>query len=460
MKVIIIGAQGGGMTAAARLKRNLPSAEVIVYDSIDYVSFGACGLPYYIGNFFDNEKNLFARTVEELQNTGLKIFIKHRVLSVDEKAQTLTVKNLENGQKKVENYDKLIIASGATPRDFEICNNTNTFTVKTLYDAHAIKDKIAKGEVKSVSILGAGFIGLELLEAFKNIPSVDTINIIDFKHSLTSNILDDDFEEALEKELRKHNINIYLKAHVEKIDNTGKGVQINAHTNNHNTDAHHESFTIQSDILIVSKGFVPNTHFLDNITFKKLPNGALLVDREGRTNIANIYAIGDCASVYHKIIKHDVYIPLATIANKMARVAADSIAGIPSKFTGSIGSSMLKVLDVELGKTGLTEYEAKKHNIPYNKTFVEDYNHTNYYPGNARVFMKVLTNPDTGVIIGGQILGKNGTVLRIHALSAAVEKGLTVEELGMLDFAYAPPFTRTWEALNILGNVASAKKKV
>jgi NADPH-dependent 2,4-dienoyl-CoA reductase/sulfur reductase-like enzyme len=453
LKVIIIGAQGGGMTAAARLKRNLPSAEVVVYDAQEYVSFGACGLPYYIGNFFSEERNLFARTVEQLQESGLRVFIKHKVVSVDEKSQTVVVKNLTTGITHTEGYDKLIIASGATPRDRELCNNTNTFTVKTLHDAHALKAKLATGSVKSVSILGAGFIGLELLEAFKNIEGIQEINLIDFKHNISDNILDNNFEETLEKELRKHHINIYLKAHVEHIDNGGVSVKITAH--NHIGD----SFNVDSDILIVSKGFIPNTHFLENIPFAKLPNGALLVDREGKTNIANIYAIGDCASVYHKILAQDVYIPLATVANKMGRVVADSIAGVDSKFTGSIGSSMLKVLDLEIGKTGITEYEAKKHKIPYHATTVEDYNHTNYYPNNAKIWMKVLTNPETGIILGAQILGKNNTVLRIHALSVAVEKGLTVDELGMLDFAYAPPFTRTWEALNILGGVASSKAK-
>ncbi|MDR0485060.1 MAG: CoA-disulfide reductase [Alphaproteobacteria bacterium] len=453
MRVIIIGAQGGGMTAAAKLKRNLPSAEIIVFDSGEYVSFGACGLPYYIGNFFSNEGNLFARTVEELEESGLKVFIKHKVISVDEKSQTLVVKNLTNSQKHTEKYDKLIIATGALPRDIELCNNTNTFTVKKFEDAKSIKAKLATNKVKSVSVLGAGYIGLELLEAFKNIASIEEINIIDFKHNIASNILDDEFEEALEKELKKHNINIYLKTHVENINNSGEGVEITAHNGNH------EHFTIKSDILIVSKGFIPNTHFLDNIPFKKLPNGAILVDSEGKTNIENIYAIGDCASVYHKIIKQDVYIPLATVANKMGRVVADSIANMPSKFVGALGSSCLKMLDCEIGKTGITEFEAKKYKIPYNKTFIQDYNHTNYYPNNAKLYMKILSDPTTNKIIGAQILGKNNTLLRIHALSVAIETGLTVEELGMLDFAYAPPFTRTWEALNILGNVATPKHK-
>lgn len=453
MKIIIIGAQGGGMTAAAKLKRNLSESETILFEASEHVSFGACGLPYFIGNFFTTESNMFAKSVAELEETGLKIFIKHQVLSVDEKAQSVLVKNLETNHTFSETYDKLIIATGSSARDAETCNNSNTFTVKTLEDAKALKSKLESGTIKSVSILGAGYIGLELIEAFKEYESITNINIIDIKHNITDNLIDDDFEADLERELKKHKINIYIKTTVNNINNSGVDVKIKA------VDKHHKEIEINSDLLIVSKGFIPNTAFLSNIAFKKLENGALLVDKVGKTNIPNIYAIGDCASVYNKIIKKDVYIPLATIANKMARVVADDIAGIPSRFVGALGSSCLKVLDLEIGKTGITEFEAKKHKIPYNKTFVQDYNHTNYYPNNGKLFMKVLTNPESHKIIGAQIMGKNNTLLRIHALSVAVETGLHIEDLGMLDFAYAPPFTRTWEALNILGNVASIHSK-
>lgn len=456
MKVIIIGAQGGGMTAAAKLKRNLPDTEIILFEASEHVSFGACGLPYFIGNFFTEESNMFAKSVAELEETGLKIFIKHMVLSIDEKAQSVLVKNLETNQEFSETYDKLIIATGSSARDREICNNHNTFTVKTLEDAHALKYKLNQGNIKSISILGAGYIGLELLEAFREYGNIKEINIIDIKHNISDNLIDDDFESDLEKELKKHDINIYLKTTVNNINNSGTNVVINA------TDKHHKEIEILSDILIVSKGFIPNTQFLSNVPFEKLENGALLIDKVGKTNIPNIYAVGDCASVYHKIIKKDVYIPLATIANKMARVVADDISGMKSRFVGALGSSCLKVLDLEIGKTGITEFEAKKHKIPYNKTFVQDYNHTNYYPNNYALFMKVLTDPETHTIMGAQIMGKKNTLLRIHALSVAVETGLHIEDLGMLDFAYAPPFTRTWEALNILGNVGSvhSRKKI
>ncbi len=455
MKVVIIGAQGGGMTAGAKLKRNIPDAEVIIFDCSEYVSFGACGLPYFIGNFFSEESHMFAKTVSELQETGLEIFIKHEVISVNEKSQTLLVKNMETKQEFIQNYDKLIIATGSLSRDYAICNNTNTFNVKTLKDAKVLKQKLSTGSTSSISIVGAGYIGLELLEAFKEYKSVKEINIIDIKNNITDNLIDYDFEAGLEQELKKHGIKIYLTTSINNIDTRDK-IKITA------TNKDNQPIEINSDILIISKGFIPNTKFLENIPFEKLENGAILINKVGETNIKNIYALGDCASIYHKIIKKDVYVPLATIANKMARVIADHIAGIPSRFIGTLGSSCLKVLNLEIGKTGITEFEAKRYKIPYNKTFVQDYNHTNYYPNNSKLFMKVLTDPDSHKIIGAQIMGKNNTLLRLHALSLAVETGLHIEDLGMLDFAYAPPFTRTWEALNILGNVASShsKKKI
>ncbi len=450
MKVIIIGGQAAGMTVATRLKRNNPSAEVIVYEKESYVSFGACGLPYYVGDFFHNPDNMFAKSKEDLEKSRLKIFTNHEVIAIDANDKSIAVINKATKISSTEIYDKLIVCSGASARDLSECNGQNIFTLQKLTDAQTIKDLVKISKIKDVVIVGAGYIGLELLEAFAEYPI--RITIMDVKKSLSDNLMDKDFEDVLQHEIKKHNINLLLETSVLSIKSASNNEVVINYTKDN------KSFTITTNLVILAKGFIPNTSFLDNKIFKKLENGALLVNQVGETSVEDIYALGDCASIYHKILKKDLFIPLATIANKMGRVVADSIVGKNNCFKGTIGSSMLKILDLEVAKTGITEYEAQKYSIPYNATFVEDYNHTNYYPMNAKLFMKILTNPENNQIIGAQIVGKHSGCLRIHALSVAVEKGLTAEELGMLDFAYAPPFTRTWEALNILGNVATKKK--
>lgn len=188
-----------------------------------------------------------------------------------------------------------------------------------------------------------------------------------------------------------------------------------------------------------------------------LSNGAIITDNNGETSIKNIYALGDCATIYHKILQKNTYIPLASIANKQARKIADTMYGISNTFNGTIGSSCLKILDLEVAKTGICEFEAKKENIEHISLFMKDYNHTDYYPNQLPIFIKLIFNPNSGIILGGQIVGKDGAMLRIHALTTAIDAKLSIYELANLDFAYAPPFNRTWDILNLAGELAIKK---
>lgn len=449
MKIVIIGGNGAGMTCAAKLQRNLPESEIVVFENSPHVSFGACGLPYYIGNFFDNSNNLFARTKKQLEATGLKIFTEHEVLNINPKTKTLTLKKLHKQTTFSTNYNKLVLATGASAITLNL-QGENISTVKTLAEAEKIKAYIKKYKVKNIGILGAGYIGLELLEAFSNY----NIDIIDLKKQLSENFLDSEFEDVLNAEIKKHsNIKLHLNTAFKELTNNQKNLTL--HLINNQTK---KPFNINVEFLIVALGFKPYIPEILHKKIKTLPNGAVLINQKGETSIKDIYAAGDCASIWHNILKTQTYIPLATVANKMGKKVADTIAKHPNNFSGVLGSACLKMLNLEIAKTGISESEAKTHNIPYVATFVKDYNHTNYYPNQAKIFMKILHSPKTKKILGAQLVGKNGSMLRIHALSVAIETGLSIEKLGNLDFAYAPPFTRTWEALNVLGNVAIKTK--
>ena len=190
-----------------------------------------------------------------------------------------------------------------------------------------------------------------------------------------------------------------------------------------------------------------------------LRNGALIIDSKGRTNVEGVYAAGDCASVYHKVRKENVYIPLATTSNKIGRVVGEHLAGVEIEFAGTLGSAAIKVMNLEAGRTGITEEEAKELNIPYGSVFIEDDNQTGYYPGQEDLFAKLIFHKETREVLGGQLIGKKGAVLRVDVLAAAIDKHMTIDELGMLDLCYAPPFALTWDTLNTLGNVAKSKLK-
>ncbi|MGL4372769.1 MAG: FAD-dependent oxidoreductase, partial [Turicibacter sp.] len=208
------------------------------------------------------------------------------------------------------------------------------------------------------------------------------------------------------------------------------------------------------DVVVMTTGVRPNTAFLKNTNLEMLSNGAIVINSKGETSIEGIYAAGDCASINHLLKEDPAYIPLATVANKMGRIVGDNMAGANQTFIGALGSACLKVMDVEAGRTGLSEDEAKKLGIDYKTVFVSDMNQTSYYPGQTKISVKLIYDRQTKVIIGGQVVGKKDAVQRVNVIAAAIFSKMTTEQLAMLDLCYAPPFSRTWDVLNIVGSVA------
>lgn len=247
--------------------------------------------------------------------------------------------------------------------------------------------------------------------------------------------------EVVEEAIRDSGADLKIGTSVSAIRDSEQGGYI-IHTN---------SGDVEADIVVLSLGFKPNTEML---TLPKAPNGALLVDEYGATEDAHIYAVGDCAVVHHLTLGETTYLPLATTANKQARMMADKLAGKDTHIAGFLGSSSLKVLDYELARTGISERMAQAHNVNVSVSTIADKNQTDYYPGQMDIRVKLIYQPDTKVLLGGEIIGKKGAVSRINALAVAITAKFTTEQLGYLDFAYAPPFSRTWDALNVAGNVA------
>ena len=254
----------------------------------------------------------------------------------------------------------------------------------------------------------------------------------------------------MEEEIRAHEgVELHLEEAVQEIiEKDGKVVGIKTNKGEY-----------KADLVVISTGVRPNTAFLKETGIEMLPNGALVIDEFGKTSIDSIYSAGDCATVYHRVRKENVYIPLATTSNKIGRVVGEHLAGVEIEFAGTLGSVAIKVMNLEAGRTGITEEEAKELNIPYGSVFIEDANQTGYYPGQEDLFAKLIFHKETREVLGGQLIGKKGAVLRVDVLAAAIDKHMTIDELGMLDLCYAPPFALTWDTLNTLGNVAKSKLK-
>lgn len=443
MRVVIIGGVAAGMSAAAKLKRMKPDYEVVVYEKTDVVSFGACGLPYFVGGFFDNPQNMIARAPEKFVESGIDLKIFHEVTSIDTDSKKLKVQDVKNREIFEDSYDKLMIATGASSIIPPIKNVKleNVSTLKSLDDGIKVKELMNRDEIKKVAIIGAGFIGLEAVEAAKKLGK--EVMVFQLEDRILPQVFDKELTDILEEEIKNHNVDLRLQEIVSELVGEEKVKKVI--TNKGEYDA---------DLVIIATGVRPNTAFLKDSKVNLLPNGAIIVDEFGKTSVEDIYAAGDCATIKNIVTGQDSYVPLATGANKLGRIVGENLAGANNSFQGSLGSSCIKIMDMEAACTGLTEVQAEKLGIKVKSKFISDFNQTNYYPGRNKIYVKLVYDADTKVILGGQVAGYKDAVQRCNVIAASIFGKLTTSQLGMLDLCYAPPFARTWDILNVAGNVS------
>ena len=443
MKVIIIGGVAAGMSAAAKFKRLSPKDDVVVYEKGDIVSFGACGLPYYVGGFFEDSREMIARTPEQFRESGVEIHTKHEVIDVDFSDKKVKVKNLTTNEVSEESYDKLMIASGARAIIPPIKNIDleNVVTLKSMDDGDKLRELMAKDEYKKVAIIGAGFIGLEAVEAAKH--RGKEVTVIQLQDRVLQEVFDKDITDLLEEELRDKGVNLLLSETVVELIGEGKVSKVKT-----------DKREIDADIVILATGVKPNTDFLKSDEIKMLRNGAIVVDSYGRTSVEDVYSAGDCATINNLITGKEAYVPLATGANKLGRIVGENLAGQNNSFQGSMASSCIKVMNMEAARTGLSEKEVLDLGFNYKTKFITDMNQTSYYPGRERIYVKLIYDAHTKVILGGQVAGYKDAVQRCNVLAACIYAKMTTDQLGMLDLCYSPPFARTWDVLNVAGNVS------
>ncbi|NIZ46749.1 CoA-disulfide reductase [Entomospira nematocerorum] len=439
MKIIVVGATAAGTTFAAKMRRNHKNAEIILLEKSDTMSLGACGLPFYVGGFFEDANAMIARTPEQFIDSGISARILHEALELDAGKKVLTIYDAENQQKYEENYDILVIASGARvlPAPFSVAKNITLHTLRRLDDGGALHHALRQKQHQQVTIIGAGFIGIELIEACLNLGH--KVTLVDVTKKPLARTFDEEFQDLVSLELQNHNVTEIYGYCAESILEDSSVVLENGES-------------IASDLVIWSGGITPATEWLASSGIH-MERGVIQTNKDSLTSLPGVYAIGDCATVHHSILNKPFYSPLATVANKAGRALADHLAGISNGFTGMMGSASVKACDLELVRVGLTEEEAKQHGITYVSSFLEDRDHTGYYPGAQKIWIKLVYNLD-GVILGAQIAGKRGAALRGSAMALAISKKMTVSELGFADIPYSPPFARTWDALNVAGNIS------
>ncbi|TLG73869.1 CoA-disulfide reductase [Culicoidibacter larvae] len=442
-RVVIIGGTAAGTSAAAKLRRVDPEADIIIYERGDIVSFGACGLPYFVGGQFDDAKRMIARTPEQFEASGVQVRTGHEVVAVYKENKTLDIRVLTSGEIISDSYDVLMIATGASPVMLDVPGNDlkGVFTLTKLADGIRLKLELAKPEVQQVTIVGAGFIGLELAEQIRHLGK--DVRIIEFRERILSHVFDEEITELLEQELRDNDVELLLEEGV-----TGFSGDKNV------TSVATDKGEYATDLVIVAVGFKPNTSFVAELGLERLENGAIVVDNQGKTSVADVFAAGDCATINHRILDKPVYIPLATTANKLGRVVGEVIGGMDSEFYGTLGSSAIQLFGLEAMASGLTTAAAVTEQLDHRSVVVNDKDHTDYVPGQSAIRVKLIYQADDKVLLGGQIVGQKNAVLRGDVLATAIHNRMRTDELGLLDLSYAPPFARTWDVLNVAGNVA------
>ncbi len=442
MKVIIIGGVAAGMSAASKIARKDSTAEIVVYEKGGFLSYGACGLPYYVGDFNDDYRRMIARTQEQFSKAGIKTYLYHEAVKVDTEKKQVIIKDIKNENIFVDSYDKLMVATGASSivPPFPGTELMGVHVLKTLEDGIFLKEFAAMPEIKNVTIVGGGYIGVECAEAFLNIKK--NVRIIEAADRILTPF-DTEMSEFASKELEKHGVKLHLGEKVKGFKGTSKVEKVET-----------DKGVYDTDLVIIAVGVRPNTAFIKDTGIRLAKNGAIIVDREMKTTVDDIYSAGDCALVYNKITEEDCFLALGTVANKCGRIAGENISGGHQKFVGALGSAAIKVCNVEMGRTGMGEADAKRLGKKYKTVVVQANDHPAYYPDPTPVTIKLIYEEGTRKLLGAQACGEKGAVLRIDVFAVAIHAGMTTDELGMTDLVYAPPFAGVWDAIHIASNLA------
>lgn len=443
MKIVIVGGVAGGATAGARIRRLDENAEIVIFERSGYISYANCGLPYYIGGIIGSEEDLTLQTPESFYaRYRIVAKINHEVTDINTETKSVTVVNLKTGEEFKENYDKLILSPGAKPvlPDFYV-EHERIFTLRTVKDALKIRKFISSSKVRSATIIGGGFIGLETAENLKE-TGIDVTLIQRDSHLM--NTVDKDIASFIHAKFRSKGVKLLLDTDTKKIIPKKNSLCIEISDGNQ----------IESDMILLAIGVVPENTLARKAGLSIGVKGAIKVNEKMQTSVPDVYAIGDAVEVKHFITKQDSVIALAGPANKQGRIAADNICGINSEYNGSQGSAIIKIFDMTVASTGMNETQAKMFGYSYEKVILSPVSHAGYYPGGTVMTLKLLYERGSLKILGAQIVGYEGVDKRIDVIATAIRAGMKVTELKELDLAYAPPYSSAKDPVNMAGFIA------
>ena len=442
MKILIVGGVAGGATAATRLRRLSEENEVIIFEKGQYVSFANCGLPYHISGTIDKRDALLLQTPESLKeryNLDVRVFTE--VLSINKEEKTISVKNLQTEEIYAESYDKLLLSPGAEPikPPFEGINSDKIYTLRNIPDMDKIVEKTKNAQ--NFVVVGGGFIGLEVAENL--IEAGKSVKLVELGNQVMAPV-DFDIASFVHEKAKQKGLELLLNVGVEKFKDKGETIEV--FLNN--------GTSVETDAVILAIGVKPETKLAVEAGLEIGETRGILVNEFLQTSNPDIYAVGDAIEVAHFINNKKVLIPLAWPANRQGRIVADNIVlGNQYKYTGSLGSSILKFFELSVASTGLNEKTLKKFGIPYKTAIVTRGHHAGYYPGSKNMVLKLIFD-ENGKIFGAQAVGEAGVDKRIDVIATAIKGNLTVYDLPEIEITYAPPYNSAKDPVNIAGYTA------
>jgi NADPH-dependent 2,4-dienoyl-CoA reductase/sulfur reductase-like enzyme len=443
-RLVVVGGDAAGMSAAMQVRRRQPEREIVVLERGRWTSYSACGIPYLVGGSVGDIDDLVARDPGTFRDRhGIDVRLGHEARAVDLDARRLEVWNHDAGRTVPVGFDTLHIATGGRPLrpDLPGVDHPMVHGVQTLDDAARLQAQVegrapaeggAGGEVRRVAVVGGGYIGLEMAEAFVQ-RGLD-VTLVEAADQLMPS-LDADVAEPLVGALGGMGVDVRLGTPLEAIDDGGVVAR---------------GERIPADLVVLGLGTRPNAELAAGAGIDVGVKGAVRVDRRQRTSAEGVWAAGDCCESYHLIARAPVHIALGTVANKQGRVAGINMGGGYAAFPGVLGTAVTRVCSVEIGRTGLSRAEADSYGFATVEASIEGESRAGYLPERKRITVKATAEVGTGRLIGAQIVGEEGTAKRIDVLATAIQAGLTAAQVVDLDLGYAPPFGPVWDPVHVV----------
>lgn len=454
-RIVIIGAVALGPKTACRLKRLEPDAEVVMLDQDEYISYGGCGIPYFISGDISDVRELMSTSFHMLRTPrffqdakGVQVRTRTQALGIDRKAKTVRVLDMGSGKEEDLPYDKLVLATGSVPNRLPIpgADLPEVMTLANLKSAIAIKERIASGKVEKAVIIGAGAIGCEMAEALSDLWGVET-SVVEIAGQTLPVILDANLARMVRKHMEDKGVGVYLDETVREIVRSNDGSALQVKTSRR---------ALEADLVITSVGVRPNSELAVRAGLAVSPRGAILVNRRLQTSDPEIYAGGDCIEVPHFVTGKSVFFPQGSLANRQGRIIADNLAGRFSVFNGVSGSFAIKIFDLAVASTGIPLQTAIQEGFDAVSALVIQSDRAHFFPTQDLMYLQLIVDRKTRRVLGAQGVGHNGDALvgRINSIASMLPYQPTLSDLSNVEIAYSPPFSSALDIVNAAANTA------